>query len=174
MATTPTRLMTLAEYEQVPNPPGGVWELYHGELVKVGFAKIPHANAQTQIRELVRVAAGDQWLVREEMAFCPLPEHECWAADVGLVSKERWKNSEDWLEGAPELVVEVISPSNSLPKLLDKARICLENGCVQFWIVNLRHRRVRALTSHSDVTYHSGQRLPLFFGGEILVGDIFQ
>ena len=32
MASTPTRLMTFAEYEQVPNPSGGRYELRHGEL----------------------------------------------------------------------------------------------------------------------------------------------
>jgi Uma2 family endonuclease len=174
MATTPTRLMTLAEYEQVPDPPEGVWELYHGELVKVGFPKISHTKMQRQIYRLLEPWAGDLGVVMIEMPFCPLPEYECWAADVAFVTKQRWDAATDWLAGAPELVVEVISPSNTLPKLLDKARICLENGCVQFWMVNLRNRRVRALTSHSDVTYHSGQRLPLFFGGEILVGDIFQ
>lgn len=174
MATTPTRLMTVAEYEQVPDPPEGVWELYHGELVKVGFPKSPHAKGQLRIRRLLDPAAGDAGVVKEEMAFCPLPEYEVWAADVAFVSQERWDNIGDWLMGAPELVVEIISPSNSIPKLLDKARICLKNGCREFWIVNLRKRQVRVLTNQSDVVYECGQRIPLLFGGEISVSEIFE
>jgi Uma2 family endonuclease len=173
MATTPTRLLTLAEYEQVPDPPEGVWELYRGELVKVSFPKFPHQKAQTQIRELIRLAAGDLGVVREEMAFCPLPEYECWAADVGFVSRSRWENIEDWLRGAPELVVEIISPSNSRSKLLDKARTCLENGCKEFWLVDLRRRHVTLITRDGERVYESGQRIPLFFGGEVAVDQIF-
>src|SRR5712692_243196 len=52
VASTTTRLMTFAEYELVPNPPGGRYELHHGELVSVPFPKIPHVRAQWQLRRL--------------------------------------------------------------------------------------------------------------------------
>jgi Uma2 family endonuclease len=173
VATT-TRLMTVEEFDRIPNPPGGVYELYHGELVEMAFPKSPHARGQWQIRRLLESAAGDAGIIKEEMAFRALPEHECWAADVALVSKERWDNIVDWLMGAPELVVEIISPSNSRPKLLDKGRICLENGSREFWIVDLRRRTVTVLTPRGETIYGPGQRVPLFFDGEIAVDDIFR
>jgi Uma2 family endonuclease len=174
VATTPTRLMTVEEFDQIPNPPGGVYELYHGELVKMGFPQISHAKRQLRIALLLRDRAGDQGVVKEEMAFRALPEHECWAADVALVSKERWDNIVDWLMGAPELVVEIISPSNSRPKLMDKGRICLENGAREFWIVDLRRRTVTVLALSGETTYAAGERVPLFFDGEIAIDDIFE
>jgi Uma2 family endonuclease len=174
MATTPTRLMTLAEYEQVPDPLEGAWELYHGELVKVGYPKISHTKGRRQIYRLLEPWVGESGVVMIEMPFCPLPEYECWAADVAFVTKQRWDTATDWLAGAPELVVEIVSPSNSAPKLLDKAQLCLSNGCREFWIVNLRKRQVRVLTGPKDIVYDLGQRIPLFFGGEIAVEDIFR
>ena len=173
MATTPTRLMTVEEYDRIPNPPGGVYELYHGELVKMGFPQISHAKTQLGIALLLRGRAGDQGVVKEEMAFRALPEHECWAADVAFVSRERWDNIADWLMGVPELVVEIISPSNSLPKLMDKGRLCLENGSREFWIVNLLRRTVTVLTQRAETVYTAGQRIPLFFDGEVGVDQIF-
>ena len=173
MATTPTKLMTVAEWEQIPNPPGGVYELYHGELVKVAFAKAPHTRGQWQIRRLLENAAGAAGVVTQEMPFRPLPEYECWAADVALVSTARWNTQDDWLMGAPELVVEILSPSNSLPKLLEKAKICLENGAVEFWIVELRRREVRVLTAQGQAVYVPGHSIRLFFGGEFKVHEIF-
>lgn len=35
MAATPTRLLTFAEFEQLPDPKAGRYELRHGELVTV-------------------------------------------------------------------------------------------------------------------------------------------
>jgi Uma2 family endonuclease len=46
VATTPTRVMTVEEFDRIPNPPGGVYELYHGELVKMAFPELPHARGQ--------------------------------------------------------------------------------------------------------------------------------
>ncbi|MBV8845125.1 MAG: Uma2 family endonuclease [Bryobacterales bacterium] len=79
----------------------------------------------------------------------------------------------DWLIGAPELVIEIISPSNSLPKLRDKAQICLQNGCREFWIVDLRRRQVQVLTAAGHSLFTSGRRIPLFFGGAVAVDEIF-
>ena len=60
--------------------------------------------------------------------------------------------------GAPELVVEILSPSS------DKKTLCLENGSREFWIVDLNHREVEVSTPDGlTVTYKPGQDIPLFF-----------
>jgi Uma2 family endonuclease len=43
------------------------------------------------------------------------PKYEVWAADVAFVSRERWEQGDPdgYLAGAPELVAEVLSPSNT-------------------------------------------------------------
>jgi Uma2 family endonuclease len=166
--------MTVAEYDQIPNPPGGVYELYHGQLVKVEFRRAPQLKAQRQIRRMLEVAIGEEAVVVDSMPFRPLPEYECGAADVAIASHARWKTNDDWLMGAPELVVEIRSPSNSLPKLLEKARMCLANGAFQFWIVDLRRREVKVLTLQREAVYGPGQRIPLYFDGEIQVDEIFR
>jgi Uma2 family endonuclease len=173
VATTTTRLMTVAEYEKIPNPPGGRYELHHGELVNVGFPKNSQVQAQWQLCQLLQAAAGSAGSAYVEFPYRPLPEHECWGADVAYVPRAHWKEIRDWLLGAPDLVVEVLSPSNTAAEIMEKRELCLENGSIQFWIVDTDHQLVEVSTpdSHS-ITYKSGQQIPLFFGGHIAVDDI--
>jgi Uma2 family endonuclease len=173
VASTPTRLMTFAEYEQVPNPQGGRYELRHGELAVVTYPFHPHVRAQRQLRRLLETAAGETGIVEKEMPFRPLPEYECWAADVAYVSKARWDAIDRYLLGAPELVIEVLSQSNTVAEMRARERICLENGSLEFWAVNTDRHEVKVATPNGRVTYKAGQEIPLFFGGTIAVDEIF-
>ena len=176
MATTPTKLMTFAEYEQIPNPPGGRYELRHGELVNVAYPQHPHVRVQWQLRRLLEDAAGEAGVVDKEMPFRPLPEYECWGADVAFLSKARWESIDRYLSGAPELVAEVLSPSNTAAEILDREKICLENGSREFWVLDADRRQVKVSTPDGrTVTYKSGQEIPLFFatGKTVSVDAIF-
>ena len=176
MSTTPTRLMTFEEFQQIPDPPGGRYELHHGELVEVAYPDYPHINAQRQLRRGLERAAGDSGIVDKEVPYRPLPEHECWCADVAFVSRDRWKSMKQtrWLIGAPDLVIEVRSPSNTDKEIREKEQICLQNGAREFWVVDTVVRTVRASTADGSVMYTSGQSIPLFFGGSLAVDEIFQ
>jgi len=80
------------------------------------------------------------------------------------------------MQGAPELVIEVLSPSNTAAELRAKKKLCLENGSEQFWVVDEEHREIEVSTPDGrTVTYKTGQQIPLFFapGASILVDAIF-
>lgn len=56
--------------------------------------------------------------------------------DVGFISKARHPNyPERYFLGAPDLAVEVVSPTDSLKKVQRKARKYLEHGTKLVWIV---------------------------------------
>jgi len=176
VATTPTKLLTVEEFEKIPDPPGGRYELHHGELFEVANPFQPHVRAQWQLRRLLDEAAGDSGVVTNEMPYCPLPEYESWRADVAYISKARWDGIERWLQGAPELVAEVLSASNTAAEILDKEQTCLENGALQFWVLDTNRRQVKVSTHDGRaVTYKSGQHIPLFFAPDatIAVDAIF-
>lgn len=177
MASTPTRLVTFAEFEQLPDPKGGRYELRHGEVIFVAPPKLKHYHIQRRLRRLLESAAGSHWEVEIEMAFRPKPEHEYWAADVGLISAERLNRSdpEGNIQGALDLVVEVLSPSNTAAEVLDKRQTCLEGGAREFWLVNPGKLNVEVSTPDGrSVTYSAGQQVPLFFGGNVAVDEIFR
>ena len=174
MATTPTRLMTFEEFEALPDSPGGRYELHHGELVQLAYPKLPHTRAQWQLRHLLERSAGDAGVIVVEMPYRPLPEHEAWQADVAYISRARWEAARDYFIGAPDLVIEVLSPSNTADELSEKKNLCLENGSREFWVVNGKRRHVEVSTPDGrTVTYKSGQEIPLIFGGSLAVDAIF-
>ena len=175
MATTP-RLITFDEWEQIPNPPGGRYELHHGELVEVSSPLGPHVRAQWRLRRLLEPMAESTGIVHSEVPFRPLPEYEGWFADVAYVTKSRWDGIVRCLEGAPELVIEVLSPSNRASEMLERERLCLGNGSVEFWVVDLEAKQVRVSTNDGRVAnYQPGQSIPLFFapGSSIEAASIF-
>jgi Uma2 family endonuclease len=76
--------------------------------------------------------------------------------------------------GVPELVIEVLSPSNTAAEMLDKKQICLENSAVEFWVVNPLRQQVEVTSREGrNAMYRIGQQIPLFFGGSIAVDTIF-
>lgn len=79
-----------------------------------------------------------------------------WIADVGYVREERAARigGDEYLNGAPDLVVEVLSPSNTADEIDDKRTTCIANGCQSFWVVNDRRKLVAVtedgVTKHYD------------------------
>lgn len=166
MATTHTRLMSFAEFAQLPDPQTCRYELRHGELVTVAPPKHKHYLVQRRLRRLLESAAGDAGEVDREMAFRALPEHEYRVADVAFVTNARWVQipPEGNLHGVPELVIEVLSLSNTVAEIIDKKTVCLENGGREFWVVDIEHRQVEVSTPDGrTMTYKSGRHIPLFF-----------
>lgn len=158
--------MTFAEFEQLPNPTFGRYELRHGEPVIVAPPKLKHSTVQRRLRRLLEAAAGETGIVDTEFGFKPLPEREYRIADVVFILQARWQGIDlnGYFEGAPELVVEILSPSNTRKEMLDKRKLCLENGSREFWVVDIDQRQVEVSTPDGrPVTYKSGQQIPLFF-----------
>ena len=61
--------------------------------------------------------------------------------------------ADDYLMGAPEVVIEVLSPSNTVDEINDKMLICMSNGCNSFWIVDPK-RQLVSVTQGAVTTLH--------------------
>jgi Uma2 family endonuclease len=130
------------------------------------------------MRSLIQPFAAPVGEVDIEVAYCPVPDHECRVADVAFVSQGRWDAIplDENLMGPPELVIEVLSPSNTAAEPREKRKLCMENGSREFWGVDEDYREVEAWTPDGrTVTYRSGQEIPLFFapGAALRIEDIF-
>jgi Uma2 family endonuclease len=177
MATSQT-LLTVDEYSRVPPPPDGRWELRSGELVKVTYPKQPHTRVQNRLVRLLSARVQTFGVVDKECPF-KAGEHELRSADVAVVSHVRWAadTPDGYLDGAPEVVIEVVSPSNTADEIAEKEALCLARGAREFWLVNPKLRTVRVSTPDKrSMTYESGDviPLPLVPGADPLpVADVF-
>ena len=158
------RLFTAEEYERIQNPPGGCYELHHGELVFMTYPLRQHKDLQRRLRKMLEpIAEPHGFLVDTEYPYRPLPESEVWAADVACLPQSRNDGAEEWLMGSPELVIEVKSPSNTRDELSDKAMTTLAgDGAVEFWIVDPKTTSVAVYTKTSGVhVYRAPQAVPV-------------
>lgn len=120
----------------------------------------------------------NEWFVSMAFAFRPLPEYELWVADVAVVPAGRARTipMNGWLAGAPDLAVEVISPSNTLREINDREQICFQGGCREFWVVDPDLRTIRVSTPDGQGhTYRMGDEVPLdrFSPGKLAIADLF-
>jgi Uma2 family endonuclease len=133
---------------------------------------------QDRLVVLLKPFAGNGYL-GIEVAFRAIPEFEFRVADVAYVTRERWDgiDGEDNLRGAPELVIEILLPSNTKVEMREGASLCLASGCLEFWVLDGGKRQVTVSTPNGvTVTYHSGQVIPLhlFGGASLAVDEIFE
>ncbi len=179
MAATTTHMMTVEEFSRLPKDNGPVYhELRHGEIVPVTRPILKHQIIQRRLcRYLEPLAPAGSYLAYE-VPFRPLPEFELRVADVAWVSPERWAATdlENYVRGAPDLVIEVLSPSNSVTEMNEREQLCLENGAKEFWVVDPKRCQVKVSTPDGITrTWKSGQviPLPLFGDGRLPVDAIF-
>ena len=171
-------LLSVEEFLKLPEPQEGHIELHHGEVVVMPPPKRGHQRIQDRIMMLLKRLVGDTGVVQMEMAFRPTPEHEVWQADVACVSVERDAATDDdeYLMGSPELVVEVLSPSNTMDEILERQDICLANGCVSFWTVDPKRQIVMVTTPDRRTVVFDRQSLvplPEPLEGSIEIAKVF-
>ncbi len=174
MATT-TQRMNFAEFEKLDWSPDERYELRHGDPVKLPPLRLGHALIQENLRALLKQAAGDAGLVLVELGF-RIGDRNYRVSDVAYFSRERLgaQDPRRPFYGAPDMVIEILSPSNTAADVRDRRKLCLENGSAEFWVVDAGLREVEVSTPDGrSITYTSGQEIPLLFGGRAAVDAIF-
>jgi Uma2 family endonuclease len=174
-----TGLMTVEEFASLPEPTDGTYlELHYGEVVRLTFPKREHNDLQHRLYELLKPIAKGLGQVRIELAFRAKPEYDLRAADIAFISNERYRaiRPTEYLMGAPDLVIEVASPSNTWTELEEKKELCLANGCREFWIVEPKFRSVQVSTRETVKRYKDGDSIPLslFPAQGVAVSEIFE
>jgi Uma2 family endonuclease len=170
-------LVTVEEFRALPEDPGVLRELRDGEVVELTRPKKLHWHLQNRLDRILAPALEAHGVVGTEFAFRPEMEYQVWAADVAFVRHERYDaiGLDDNLQGSPDLVVEIESPSNSAVEFERREEMCLRTGCREFWIVYPELKRVRVSTGSAVKRYELGDviELTVVNGVKVAVADIF-
>ena len=177
MAALPN-LITVEQFRQLPESGEYCYELHHGEVVAMTRPKAGHWILQIRLVELLKAKLAAFGEVGMECPYRAVPEFDLRAADVAAISRDRFKeiDHEDNLRGAPDLVIEVISPSNSKAQLREVASLCLSNGALECWLVDRKKRSVTVVRKDGTSSIYEGDaEIPLAaFGPDSLrVADLF-
>jgi Uma2 family endonuclease len=138
-------------------------ELINGEVVEVAGASKEHDRLKIAISDLLGI------FVREhrELGFnryvettFSVTETDTFVPDVCLLAKARDEaETARVFRGAPELVIEIVSPSDTISRTNHKVTACLANGSREVWIIDASERIVDAHTADSLRRLHNPESL---------------
>ena len=169
-------LMTVEEYYDLPLRDDVILELHWGQLVELSRPKYWHVKLQKRVAALLEERSGPEWSIMIEMPFRAVPQYDLRAVDVGAVAKNREDAiGEGDLLGSPEIVIEILSPSNRRREIVDKMALFLSTGTQQFCVIDKGHRTVSVTGLDSKtLVYKTGQEVPFpLLSTSLSVDEIF-
>ena len=134
---------TYADYAQLPE--GAPYELIHGELVMspspTPYHQIIQSNLHFVLTQFVRKNNLGQVLAAP--MDVRLSEEDTVQPDLIYIAVDRRDIiGEQAIEGAPDLIVEILSPSTAYRDLTTKKRLYEQYGVREYWIVDPEQRTV--------------------------------
>ena len=181
--STPTHSITTAE--ELLNAPAdlGPCELVRGELVMMSPGKGRHGVVEARILgELIAFVRGNnlgEVLGSSAGYVLSRDPDTVREPDVSFLSTERFKGQDldAFLEGAPDLAVEVLSPSNTAAEMRAKMEDYFGADCRVVWIVDPLRKSVvihrpdgSSIVLTEDDTLVDEDLLP---GFSLKIGEIF-
>ncbi len=150
------RLVTGEELALIPGV--GPCELIEGRIIRMTPTGSEHGwievNVGALLRDFVRVHRVGRVLGGEVGIYTRRNPDSVRAADVLFISNQRYERRDRasaYLDVAPDLVVEILSPDDSVIDLTQKLREYFALGVRLVWVVDPRARRVYAYRSVTDV-----------------------
>ena len=135
MVTTPK--LTYQDYANLEGDER--YELLNGELILVASPNMDHQEAVTNLGTSLSVFVKERDLGK--IYFAPtdvlLTDTVVFQPDLLFLSNEREHiRTPANIQGAPDLIVEVLSPSPSRQDWRDKRELYAEHGVSEYWIVD--------------------------------------
>ncbi len=171
-------------------PPADInhYELIDGRIVMSPPAGWPHGDVETNISAPLKLFVRQHRLgkVLGSSAGYDLPSGDTVEPDISFISQERLEAGPApvygrFLKLVPNLVVEILSPSNWHSDLESKKRIYERNGVEEYWIVDPEQRKVEVFTLGSQGFELAGSyresgivHSPLLTGFTLSIEEIFE
>ena len=143
VAKVPKTKLTYEDYAKTPDDER--WELIDGELIMAPAPNMEHQSIQSAVGVAIANFVASQELGR--LFFSPtdvkLSENDTVQPDLVFVSSER-ENIITYanIQGAPDLVVEILSPSTARRDWRDKFDLYQSHGVKECWLVDPVSRMV--------------------------------
>ena len=155
MATT-TNLMSWEAFEQLPDD-GMHHEIIAGELITLPPPQFPHSKVAKRVfLALLPLEKQNIGEVFSEAGYQLSSDPPTWIQpDVSFLRSGRTAAVTRYLTGAPDLAVEVVSPSDSPGDLDRRVEALLAAGGAVVWVIFPETRRVRVF-QHDGTSFSRG------------------
>lgn len=159
------------------------FELIRGQLHSMPPTGYEHGETESDIAFCLKSFARQQNLGKvmtgEVGMYIRRAPDSVRAADVLFISHQRLQQvqSKSYLDVAPELVVEVLSPRDSWVDMAEKLEDYFSIGVLQVWFANPRNKTLQVFTSVTDSVLLRGEdrvpTIPFLPGFTLKVSDIY-
>ena len=168
---------------EIPDDDHHIYELLDGEIVKYSAPESQHQIASANLHLMMGGYVKQKKLGR--VLYAPisvmLGEHSAPQPDLLFVATKNLKIIEKkWVMGAPDLVVEIISPGSVVRDRVQKKEIYEKAGIPEYWIVDPKYALVEVYqhtasgyTLFHDVEGEGVVKSRVIKGLKIDVTDIF-
>lgn len=157
MMTSAIQALTLETFLHLSNiEESPAWEFVNGEMLQKPMPTTHHSILQKRL-----VAVIDQ----AESQYEAFPELRCVLSqqsvvpDVAVVLKERLPSENSPVQGAPEWMIEILSPEQSTTKLIAKIQTCMMEGTQLGWLLDSTERVIMVFWSDRPLALISGETL---------------
>jgi len=174
----PDAVITGELLEHLRLPEDFRYELVEGRIEPVvSPTNVEHAEAVGRISALLRASMMPGWkiLTGDVGIYVRRKPDTIRGADVAAISHARFATRDHeraMLTVVPELVVEIISPSNTADDTALKVREYLAAGADAVWVVDLDAQRVSVSDKHRVTTHQSEGQLWLPNGATLTVAQV--
>lgn len=144
------KLKTYDDYAKMPE--GASYQLIAGEIIMSPAPDLLHQDILGaifyELRQFVHQSKlGKVFVAPTDVYF---NEHDTFQPDILFVSTERKHILKDErIEGAPDLVVEILSPSTGYYDLAKKKDVYEQSGVKEYWIVDPKLKSIEVLTNQN-------------------------
>jgi Uma2 family endonuclease len=126
--------LTLDQFSQLPNiEESPAWELFDGQVLQKNMPTFYHSRLQKRL-----VAAIDN----ADSPYEAFPELRCILSqnsivpDITVIHQSRIPTHNKPINGAPNWLIEILSPDQNTTKLIVKIQACLSEGTQLGWLVD--------------------------------------
>lgn len=147
VAIPPKEIYTYADYALLPE--GAPYQLIGGKLVMTPAPTTFHQVVSMRLENAMVnfVRQHHLGLVLYAPVDVYLEETETYQPDIIFMARERLAIVErNRINGAPDLVVEILSPSTAYYDLKKKARTYAAHGVREYWIVDPEEKNIEVYT----------------------------
>ncbi len=131
--------------DYLKTPMGGKYQLIDGEIIEMTSPTPNHQNTVLTLGMLLKKYANENKLGKVFIAPLDiyLGKNDTYQPDVFFISKERESIiGEKKIEGAPDLVIEVLSESTAYYDLKKKKAVYEKSGVSEYWIVDAEEKNI--------------------------------
>ncbi len=133
---------TTEDYMKLPE--GAPYELLNGKLTYMPSPKYPHQDASGNLFAalLFFVKAHKLGIVCHAPFDVHLDKENIVQPDILFLSNKRMDRRKDWIYGAPDLMVEILSQGTKKRDQKTKLALYEKHGVLEYWLVDTDKRTV--------------------------------